>query len=322
MHMPWLWFSRVTPEDIMAMKDRRDVKGLVRLLDSKKAPVPEQAAKALAEIGPEAVPALLIAMHTSSPSRRLGAVEALGRIGDERGIEQLSRILHQDPISEIRWAAAIALGSTLSKETIPALVKALEDHDRYVRMGAADALVRIGWEPELDADRIRLLIAHQDWEALNTLGPAAAPSLRIAARANDPASREKIVTLLAQAGDTSAAGIVRDCIRDPDPRIRWRGVLSAMDCGLKPYQLPRILSDRQRSGPNPLAAAILNFFFLGIGYNYIGKWWGFPVFMTYMTVLVVAQLSAGPLLPYAVAYPITAVLGIQTYYEAKRMGEW
>jgi hypothetical protein len=94
-----------------------------------------------------------------------------------------------------------------------------------------------------------------------------------------------------------------------------------MNCGLASHDLPIMVAARERTGPNPAAAALLNFLFLGIGYNYIGKWWGFPVFMTYMSILVLAQLAMGPFLPYLIAYPVTALLGIHTYYLAERMSD-
>jgi hypothetical protein len=82
-----------------------------------------------------------------------------------------------------------------------------------------------------------------------------------------------------------------------------------------------MVAGRERTGPDPAAAALLNFLFLGIGYNYLGKWWGFPVFMTYMSVLVLAQLAMGPFLPYLIAYPLTALAGIHTYYLAEGMSD-
>jgi len=94
-----------------------------------------------------------------------------------------------------------------------------------------------------------------------------------------------------------------------------------MNCGLASHDLPLMVAGRERTGPDPAAAALLNFLFLGIGYNYLGKWWGFPVFMTYMSVLVLAQLAMGPFLPYLIAYPLTALFGIHTYYLAERMSD-
>jgi hypothetical protein len=38
-------------------------------------------------------------------------------------------------------------------------------------------------------------------------------------------------------------------------------------------------------------------------------------------VLVLAQLALGPFLPYLIAYPVTAILGVHTYYLAERMSD-
>jgi hypothetical protein len=43
--------------------------------------------------------------------------------------------------------------------------------------------------------------------------------------------------------------------------------------------------------------------------------------MAYMSVLVLAQLALGPFIPYAIAYPVTAVLGVHTYFMAERMAD-
>jgi hypothetical protein len=51
----------------------------------------------------------------------------------------------------------------------------------------------------------------------------------------------------------------------------------------------------------------------------MGKWWGFLVFMTYMTIMVFIQLSLNLLFPYIYIYPFTAVSAVQTYYAVKRM---
>jgi hypothetical protein len=94
-----------------------------------------------------------------------------------------------------------------------------------------------------------------------------------------------------------------------------------MDSGIEAHHLTGVLVKRERTGPNPAAAALLNFLFLGIGYNYLGKWWGFPLFMSYMSVMVLAQLEMGPFFPYLIAYPITAVIALHTYYTASQAAE-
>jgi HEAT repeat protein len=307
--------------DYRQLKEAGDVNALVRLLGSPDPAVQWHAAEALGECGETAVPPLLSALQSRSVPVRLGTVEALGTIGDLRAAGPLIAVLENDPSIEVRWAAVHALGGIDSPAVIPVLVPLLRDPGRYIRYGAATTLLRLGWEPGDDAERAYLLIALRDWDAVRHLGAAATRPLRDMFRDNDPATREMIASVLAQTGDPAAQAACQAALKDRDPQVRWRAVLASMNCGLASHDLPLMVAARERAGPSPAAAALLNFLFLGIGYNYLGKWWGFPVFMTYMSVLVLAQLALGPFLPYLIAYPVTAVLGIHTYYLAERMSD-
>jgi HEAT repeat protein len=253
---------------------------------------------------------------------RLGAIEALGMIRDARAVAPLTGILDHDRSLEVRWAAVLALGGIGSPDAIPSVVSCLRDSNRYLRYGAAITLEMLGWQPQNEADTAYLLIARQDWESVRGLGAAALPPLRDLLRDNDPATRAMIVSVLGQAGDREVHAACRKALKDRDPRVRWKAVLASMNCGLASQDLPLIVAGRERTGPDPAAAALLNFLFLGLGYNYMGRWWGFPVFMTYMSMLVLAQLAIGPFLPYLIAYPLTAVVGIHTYYLAERMSDF
>ncbi|HVN73602.1 MAG TPA: HEAT repeat domain-containing protein [Methanoregula sp.] len=318
------WFSPFVASrtDAGNLQRAGDVAGLVRLLGSRDAAVSRQAVSALAGIGRPAVPGLIAALGSHQAVVRLGAAEALGTVSDPRAVPALGRLLESDRVEEVRWQAAIAMGRIGSREALPVLVRGLRDKSRYVRLGSAEALDGIGWQPESPAEQADRLIALQDWEGVRALGPAAAGSLRDQLPENDPATKKHILALLAESGDESSHGLLRQCMQDRDPRLRWQAVSAGMDCGIAPEYLPRIVSRRTRDGPVPAAAALLNFLFLGIGYNYIGKWWGFPVFMSYTTLLVLAQLAVGPVIPYLVAYPITALFAIQTYFAAKKMSDF
>jgi HEAT repeat protein len=307
--------------DIGQLKEAGDIPSLILLLNSTDPRVQWQAAEALASCGERAVPLLLAALKSPVVPVRLGAIEALGMIRDPRASPPLIAVLGHDRSLEVRWAAVLALGEIGSPDAVPSVVLYLRDPDRYIRYGAASTLGRLGWQPENDAERASLLIAQQDWDSVRRLGPAAVPHLLQIFRDNDPATRETIASILGQIGDRQAQTLCQAALRDRDPHVRWKAVLSSMNCGLATHDLPIMVAGRERTGPDPAAAALLNFLFLGIGYNYIGKWWGFPVFMAYMSVLVLAQLAMGPFLPYLIAYPVTAVFGIHTYYLAERMSD-
>ena len=74
----------------------------------------------------------------------------------------------------------------------------------------------------------------------------------------------------------------KQVLRDPDEHVRWSGVLSSQRCGVPLSHLPLELSQRVRTGKSVIGATILNFFFLGVGYDYLGKWWGLLVLEIYM----------------------------------------
>jgi hypothetical protein len=37
-----------------------------------------------------------------------------------------------------------------------------------------------------------------------------------------------------------------------------------------------------------------------------------------MSILVLSQMELGPFIPYLIAYPVTALFAVQTFYMAKR----
>ena len=309
------------PADIGNLREERNVPALIRHMGHTDPDVRWQAAGALGTLGTPAVVPLIGALRASDPRIRLGAVEVLGTLKDSRATGPLIEMFHHEKHIEIRWASVLALGGMKSRDQVPHLVLCLKDANKYIRYGAARSLDRLGWQASDAADRIYYYIALEDWESVRACGPAAVVPLSTIFRDSDPSSRSGIVTLLGKMAEPDAETTCLGGLKDRDPGVRWTSVLAAMNCGIRSIHIPLLVADRERSGPDPAAAAILNFLFLGIGYNYIGKWWGFPVFMTYMSVLVLAQLYAGPFLPYLVAYPITAALGVHTYYLAERMSD-
>jgi HEAT repeat protein len=319
--MTLLQLSGSAVPDIDLLKKRGDIPAIIRLLGHTDPKIQWKAAEVLGTIGEKATLLLIDALHSPRGTVRLGAVEALGAIKDVRAVKPLIRILNQDPLGELKWAAALALGETGSFEAVPPLVRSLRDDNRYTRYGSARALVKLGWKPESETDLIYYLIARQEWEQVRAFGSAATEPLMDIFRDHDPATRSAIVTLLGEIGDTHSHIACPTALRDQDPSVRWKAVLASMRCGVSSNKLPLMLAGRDRTGPSPVGAALLNFLFLGQGYNYLGKWWGTLVFMTYMSIIVLAQLEMGPFLPFLIAYPFTAVIGVHTYYLAQRMND-
>lgn len=307
--------------DIEHLKKQGNIPALIRLLGHEDRNIREHSARILEEFGGAAVPALLAALQSSQVPIRLGVVETLGRIQDERAVQPLAMTLRDDPLTEIRWAAALALGETGSADATPPLVNALRDRNRYVRLGASLALENLDWTPATDGEKVCKYIALQEWDHVRNMGTAAKAPFADMLRDAGPATCPAIATLIGQMKLSFTPETFQPVLTDRSPSVRWWGVMAAMNSGVAAKNLPRMLAQRERAGPNPSVAALLNFLFPGIGYNYLGKWWGFPVFMSYMTIIVLAQLATGPFLPYLVAYPITAVIAAHTYFSVRHAAE-
>jgi HEAT repeat protein len=109
------------------------------------------ACRVLGAIGPEAevaVPKLVTLVQRSVASVRRNAAAALGRIGPGIGpqaLEALIQALH-DPLQPVREQAAIALGrlGDFAKPAVPALEEVLQDESSFAaRSRAAEALWRL-----------------------------------------------------------------------------------------------------------------------------------------------------------------------------------
>jgi HEAT repeat protein len=309
------------PPDIEALKAAKDTKGLIRLLGHKNFDIQWRSSDALGSLGTSATLPLIAVLDHRNPAVRLGAIEALGTIRDQRSLKPLVFLLEHDRNTEVRWVAAIALGSLGIPDATGPLTRALKAPNRYVRYGAAQALRTLSWEPGNDTERAYFYIALEDWEETARLGAAAAEPLIETLMNHDAASRVKIVKLLSSISDVRAHRACERLLKDPDSSVRWQATLASKKCGVPVTRLPWGLSKRPRAGQNPYAAALLNFLFFGQGYNYLGYWWGTLVFMSYLSILVLSQLQLGPFIPYLIAYPITALFAVQTFFIARQKQE-
>jgi len=311
------FFSSRLP-NIEALKAKQDIKGLIGLLDHRDIDIQWQSADALGSMGTNATMPLLEVFTHRNPTVKIGAIEALGAIHDQRSCNPLITLLEHDRNTEVRWVAALALGSLGNPDAISPLARTLKDKDRYVRYGAALALHALSWVPQTDTDKAYYSIALQDWKQVTQIGAGATGPLIDILRDTDATTRAEVVDALGEIGDTSSQKVFEQVLKDPSSAVRWKAILAAKKCGVPTPRLPRGLSRRPRTGQNPWAAAILNFLFLGMGYNYLGYWWGFLVFMSYMSVIVLSQMQLGPFIPYLIAYPVTALFAVQTFFLAKR----
>lgn len=102
----------------------------------------ERAAKALAEVGAEVLPALSALLASADADERWWGVRTLAQMPEPR-TEWLTAALN-DPSAEVRAAAALALASHPNEQAAPLLVERLGDGDGVVSSLCVNALQALG----------------------------------------------------------------------------------------------------------------------------------------------------------------------------------
>jgi HEAT repeat protein len=306
--------------DIGRMRQERDVSGLIRALACRDPDIQSGAVHALGEIGQGAAGQILPLLKRKNRNLRLGAIGALAGIRDPAAIPALADMM-EDPVTEIRWQAAVALGEMDSGDAIAPLLRGLKDPDKYVRYGSAVSLGRNGYEPPDESSRAGYYAAMQDWERLKETGPAAAGPLTNLLRDTDSSVRAHAVRILADTGDDASGPAIIRMLADPDRQVRWEATLASGKLGVPPLILPRGLYRRPRIQKNPLVAGFLNFLLPGLGYGYLGKWWGIMIFQVDITVTVWTFKEMGESNTYGLLLPVYFLLAIHAWYLAKNMPE-
>ncbi|MGB7992771.1 HEAT repeat domain-containing protein [Methanoregula sp.] len=308
-------------KDISRMAQRRDINGLIKALQSSDFAVQTQAAQALGSLGPDAMDKLTATLKHSNKDVRLGVIEALSFIRDPRSIDPLTRAL-KDENSEVRWQAAMALGEIGDNRAIVPLKEALKDANKYVRYGAALALEKLGWQPLTADERAFFLIGMQEWKAVKEIGHDAIPALNSVLNDPDSAVRLKVMQILGTIQDKKAIPALMRGLADSDKDVRWEAALSAPSCGINPMHIPRGLSKRPKTAKNPLIAGILNFLLPGLGYGYIGKWYGIMIFQIDVTATVWLFKYEGDSNTSAILFPLYLLLGLHAWYVTRKMPDF
>ncbi len=122
----------------------------------------ESAARALVDMGAQAVSTLVAEGRQSDPRTLAYLCHLCGEVGCAEGLELLLEgVSHSDP--EVRTAAVQALGRLRRSEAIGPLAQALRDAQGDVRQGASLALDRLGQDfPEAVLDGLRPMLGAED----------------------------------------------------------------------------------------------------------------------------------------------------------------
>jgi HEAT repeat protein len=308
-----------TPPDITSLTELKDIRSLIRLLGHRNPEIQWKAAEALGRIGEEATPSLIAALNNRNVDIRLGAIEALGDIRDAAVVVPLIYHLSGEENAEIRWAIVLTLGEIGDTEAMNALRERLSDASKYVRYGTALSLEKLNWKPRNAPEETLYLIALQKWERIPEIGEEAIGPLVNALSDEDSRIRARVVETLGALGNPRAEAACDKALADRSGEVRWKALLSLPKCGISISHLTRGLTKRPRTGHNPVIAAFLNLLFPGIGYNYLGKWYGFLLFQVNLAVIVVLSLLLGPVLPYVISYSFGSVISIHAWNMAKAL---
>jgi HEAT repeat protein len=299
--------------DIAALAAKKDISGLIKVLQSNDFAVRVQAANELGSLGAAAIDALIRALKKRDKHLRLGIIGALTVIRDPNSVDALIETL-KDHSSEVRWETTIALGEIGDARATGPLVNALKDHDKYVRFGAAFALAKIGWKPADDTEKAFYFAGMQEWKAVKMMGKSAIPALSHILNDRDSNVRQKVIGILGEIGDPDATPALIRSLGDENTEVRWSAVLSSPRCRIKMMHLPRGLSRRPKMTKNPLVAGFLNFMLPGLGYGYLGKWWGTMIFQIDITATVWLFKYGGETNTYSILFPLYLLLGLHAYY--------
>jgi hypothetical protein len=311
-----LFFQKMP--DVDTLRQQKDIPALILALRYNDFEIQTSAARALGSLGTEGINELILALRDRNRDVRLGIIEALSVIRDQRAVPPLIELLN-DRSSEVRWETAIALGEIGGPDTTSPLKNALRDPDKYVRYGAASALSKIGWNPVSDEERAFYYVGIQEWQAVKDCGPAAISALSLVLHDQDSSVRLQAIEILGSIGDKKAIPALMQSLRDENADVRWKTVLASPKCGISVMHLPRGLSRRPRLKKNPLIAGFLNFMLPGLGYGYLGKWWGIMIFQIDITATVWLFRYQGEVSSYGLLFPVYLVLAFHAWYIAKKM---
>ncbi|MDP8233546.1 MAG: HEAT repeat domain-containing protein [Candidatus Saelkia tenebricola] len=170
------------------LKAKKNIKGLIRLLQNKKDySMRSFAVEALGDIKDKrAVEPLIVILKNSDENIRERAVEALGRIGDLRGVEPLIEIL--------------------------------KDEKCCVRISAVKALRNLGYKPLSNSEKIFYLIASQDWNEIAKIGETAIePLINIM---KDEAIRDRAAEALGKIGSARSVEPLITLLNDKNYMVR------------------------------------------------------------------------------------------------------
>jgi HEAT repeat protein len=176
-------------------------------------------------LGVPAIPALERVIQTGSFHQRVAAVEALGRIDDNRVLKPLLAAMgSSDPA--VAAAAVSSMGHAGDEQNFEAVAKMLRHEEGHVRTVTVESLARL--DPERAVEPVTGMLKDRVWDVRRAAAVAlgklkdtrAVPALIAGLQDDDADVREAVATALGLLRDRSAIGPLVKAMTDSASGVR------------------------------------------------------------------------------------------------------
>lgn len=132
------------------IRGTRTIESMLPLLRSDDAPIRNIAMDVLREIGSDDISALQPLLHDSDPDMRIFMADILGCTANRMAVSPLCEALLKDPEVNVRYQAAVSLGTLAFPEAVDALRQAMHDEE-WVQFSVVEALTKIRADSTISA---------------------------------------------------------------------------------------------------------------------------------------------------------------------------
>ncbi len=198
--------------NVPKLKDKRDIKGLIKALNSRSMQVQTDAARALGNLyARDAVDPLIIALTNWNPDLQITAAVALGEIGSPKAIKPLLFAL-KEKNTELREKVVEALGK-IGFDAIDPLIKLLNEDNPKIEDQILVVLVELG---DVARRPLKRLLSDHNFER-----------------------RIVLLKYLEKSADNEAIDILIDFLNDSEYEMRQAAAASLVNLG--PVAVPKLL---------------------------------------------------------------------------------
>jgi len=240
-------------DEIEKLKEKRDIKKLIELLDENEVKIREDAVKALGMIGTEDAlsPLIEILKEDTASTVRANAALALSNLESEECKSALKKAA-EDEDWEVRHDSAIAMGEFQDEELKEKLCSLIQDKEEEVRKKALDSLGEIGDEKMISEVEKYLedeALKKNAARAISKMGTEKAlEPLEEIYNQGDQEIREIAVQGIGNIESDKTSSALLDALKDDSWRIREDAVKILGERGDEQYvpQLMERLSDENK----------------------------------------------------------------------------